>query len=81
MTARLQKAYLANPDEKLPMPGGSGRFFSAEGETVDSWDPFWKMCLKDGSLTLTPPATLAPHLTGATASASATAASGASAQK
>jgi hypothetical protein len=39
----------ANPSHKLPMPG-TGRQLPADGERVDSWDPFWEMCLKDGSV-------------------------------
>lgn len=49
MTDRYIDVVLADPSHKLPMPGAA-RFFSAEGEKVDSWDPFWLALLADGSI-------------------------------
>ncbi len=58
---RLKYAYLVDSTHKLPMPGAGGRFFSAEGETIDMSNPFWIMCVKDCSVRLgEPPAQSAP---------------------
>jgi hypothetical protein len=49
--SRFYAAVLADPSHKLPLPGpGAARFFSAEGEVVDSADPFYGHLLADGSL-------------------------------
>jgi len=49
MTERYIDVVLADASHKLPMPGVP-RFFSVEGERVDSWDPFWLALLADGSI-------------------------------
>jgi hypothetical protein len=49
---RFQVVRLADTTHKLPMPGAGGRLFPAEGELVDTWNPFWMMCLADGSVVL-----------------------------
>lgn len=53
--SRFYAAVLADPSHKLPLPGpGAARFFSAEGEVVDSADPFYGHLLADGSLVRKP---------------------------
>jgi hypothetical protein len=42
---------LVNPSDRLPMPSAP-RFFDADGERVDGWDPFWLQLLADGSVRL-----------------------------
>lgn len=59
MPERFVKAVLTDPTHKLPFPGQS-RLFSVSGETIDRWDPFWIMCIKDGSINVVPPAPPAP---------------------
>lgn len=57
---KLVFAKLADPAAYLPMPDLGGRAFPAEGFLVDSDDPFWMACLKDGSIReAKPPAGLA----------------------
>jgi hypothetical protein len=55
MSERFVIVHLTDPTHKLPIPGAH-RFFSAadEGEKVDAWDPFFHLCLVDGSLTAGP---------------------------
>lgn len=48
--SRYVEAVLSDPSHKLPLPDRGGRLFLAEGETVDSYDPFYAVLLADGSL-------------------------------
>lgn len=66
---RFVTVRLADPTHKLPMPGARGRLFSQDGERVDSWQPFWKMCLKDGSVVVAPPPSVATSSAAAAAGA------------
>ena len=48
--SRFVEAVLGDPAHKLPLPDRGGRHFLAEGETIDSFDPFYAALLADGSL-------------------------------
>lgn len=51
--SNIVRARLANPEHKLPVPG-TQRFFSVadDGEKIDLNDPYWQLCITDGSLVL-----------------------------
>lgn len=51
MAERYVRARLADPTHKLPFPDKPMLFpTSADGEIVDTWDPFFQTLLLDGSL-------------------------------
>jgi len=41
---------LKNPDHKLPMPDRGGRLFGDDGEWVDPYHPFYRLCLDQGDI-------------------------------
>jgi hypothetical protein len=43
---------LENPEHKLPMPDRGGRLFSADGERVNIEDPFYRLCLQQGCISV-----------------------------
>ena len=47
---KLVFAKLADLAGYLPMPDLGGRAFPREGFLVDADDPFWMVCLNDGSI-------------------------------
>ena len=50
---------LADPSHKLPIPN-SKRLFPAEGELVDTYDPYWLQLIGDGSVVVGEPAEAQP---------------------